>query len=508
MNNYSLNNFVRYSLLFIILLFTFYFIKYIFKFQFGGYDLSPLIDLCSRLNRGDVPGKDFISTFPLSFLLWLKINLLFFNNNYNFLLYSGYSHFIICTIFVGALLRQNLKLNTLASLTIIIAVMAVPELVTNHIWHSIISQYNCIVVLIVIINIIIAKKITVLGYIVFALFVGFALFSKQNVGILCVGLCAVTLIICYLFKVITLREVIASALIFICSTVFYVLLIHSLLRIDYSEFIRTYTSVLGRGIPSIGQIKEVFIISRANMVLTLFSIVFSLILFRIVLQIKKKPIDTKIFIGFIFSIQVIGYYAFLTDWDIKFNDFPLIGLSTIILLSVIFENNVALIRSYHFAIILIVALAVYLGVKRYRMNLVGYGAFYEDGQLYKINDGYLKGLYVGKKLYAINKEIDSLKKGGIIPVKTFFGPRMEFGYTQYNIPSPAHMPLWWHPGSSYNIRDEKKVISIFTNFNFDVLIFLKGDRTRMPQAIIDYISENYYIYKPSVYLDIYKHNQE
>ena len=147
--------------------------------------------------------------------------------------------------------------------------------------------------------------------------------------------------------------------------------------------------------------------------------------------------------------------------------------------------------------------SIYFGVIRYRMYCVGYGSFYENGQLYKINDGYFRGLQVGKKLYAINNEINSLKRNRRLPKNTFFGPRMEFGYTQYNIQSPAQMPLWWHPGSSYNIKDEKKIVSTFINLNFDALIFLKDDRTRMPHTIIDYINKNFHALKSSTYLDIY-----
>ena len=41
--------------------------------QFGGYDLSPVIDLQSRLARGEIPGVDFINTIPLTMVLILKI---------------------------------------------------------------------------------------------------------------------------------------------------------------------------------------------------------------------------------------------------------------------------------------------------------------------------------------------------------------------------------------------------------------------------------------------------
>src|SRR5271154_2623234 len=41
--------------------------------QFGGYDLSPLIDIQYRLAHGERPGSDFIFTFPLTLALLLKL---------------------------------------------------------------------------------------------------------------------------------------------------------------------------------------------------------------------------------------------------------------------------------------------------------------------------------------------------------------------------------------------------------------------------------------------------
>ena len=40
--------------------------------QFGGYDLSPLIDLSWRINAGEVPGVDFLNTMPPVMIVILK----------------------------------------------------------------------------------------------------------------------------------------------------------------------------------------------------------------------------------------------------------------------------------------------------------------------------------------------------------------------------------------------------------------------------------------------------
>ncbi len=41
--------------------------------QFGGYDLSPLIDLNWRFSQGHIPGVDFINTLPTLLLVWTQL---------------------------------------------------------------------------------------------------------------------------------------------------------------------------------------------------------------------------------------------------------------------------------------------------------------------------------------------------------------------------------------------------------------------------------------------------
>jgi hypothetical protein len=99
-------------------------------------------------------------------------------------------------------------------------------------------------------------------------------------------------------------------------------------------------------------------------------------------------------------------------------------------------------------------------------------------------------------------EIENVKKiqpNAII----FFGPRIEFGYTLTNTSSPTGLPLWWHPGTSYSLKDEGNVINEFKNKNFDIIVFLKDDRTRLPQVILTYIDSSYRKSEKYDSLDLY-----
>jgi hypothetical protein len=47
------------------------------------------------------------------------------------------------------------------------------------------------------------------------------------------------------------------------------------------------------------------------------------------------------------------------------------------------------------------------------------------------------------------------------------------------------------------------VINVFIKSNFDVLIFSKDDRTRMPQKILKFIDENYLLDRKYNFIDLY-----
>jgi tetratricopeptide (TPR) repeat protein len=88
--------------------------------------------------------------------------------------------------------------------------------------------------------------------------------------------------------------------------------------------------------------------------------------------------------------------------------------------------------------------------------------------------------------------------------KIFFGPRMEFGYLYTKSLSPYGMPLWWHPGTSYGLFDEKKIINNFIKAKFDVLIFPKVEKFRIPDEILYFIADHYWLDAKYQYIDVYK----
>ncbi len=75
--------------------------------------------------------------------------------------------------------------------------------------------------------------------------------------------------------------------------------------------------------------------------------------------------------------------------------------------------------------------------------------------------------------------------------KVFFGPRMEFGYAVFNKPSPPRLPIVWDPGGMYPFGMDGEIVERFQAARFELLIFLAGDFTSVPQAILDDIDRHY-----------------
>lgn len=124
-----------------------------------------------------------------------------------------------------------------------------------------------------------------------------------------------------------------------------------------------------------------------------------------------------------------------------------------------------------------VVLSGYWSVTRLRVR--GIGAFYENVPTATIQTGFFVGLHTGPQLAEVLREVgDAIHKYPSDNV--FFGPRMEFAYAAFRRQPPRGLPVWWHPGSSFSVDDMAGVLNALDNDNFNVMIFLKGDRTRMP----------------------------
>lgn len=68
---------------------------------------------------------------------------------------------------------------------------------------------------------------------------------------------------------------------------------------------------------------------------------------------------------------------------------------------------------------------------------------------------------------------------------------MEFGYAVCRVPSPKHLPVWWHPGSSFALADQAAILAVWKEHRFSTLIYLKDDFTWYPPEFLEMLRSMY-----------------
>jgi hypothetical protein len=113
-----------------------------------------------------------------------------------------------------------------------------------------------------------------------------------------------------------------------------------------------------------------------------------------------------------------------------------------------------------------------------RIEAIGPGKYYEALPTETIRDGYFRGVEAGPRLRRVLSQTQAVLSSH--PARRiFFGPRMEFGYAAFQIAPLRRMPLLWDPGNMYSPNRILQFLRGFQEQDPELLIFLKGDYTRM-----------------------------
>ena len=465
--------------------------QYVGMRQFGGYDLSPLVDVLYRLDRGENPGVDFINTLPLTFLAYLKFLVGVFGPSWRTLIYGGSLAFGLCAGFVYFLSKPFMgwQLRLLA-----VMVLAIPLIVTNHVWHNVLTSYLAIVFLVLCLRALNAetRSAPAIDCLMVGLFAGLVFFSKQNVGLPLILMTAALCAYRHLFLqdraarmtliAMTVGVVVFGALLFVLFTP------------DITLMSYPFTAVRGRIVPDAAMFRA----TMDNPPFLLIELAAIAILISLIKDHRSLETRNPAFV-LCFGFAAVGLLAFVTNWDVKYNDLVLIVVPGLITLG-ISETDRAdtaggvgihrMIKGYAAAICVLLCAAICLGVTRYRTQQVG--EFFEDAPMTMVTSGFFSGLYAGPRMQdALRQLSDYVADHPDARRSLFCGPRIEFCYAEIGASSPKGFPLWWHPGSSYAVRDTGRIMRLFQAERFAHLVFLDGDRTRMPQEILEYMAACY-----------------
>jgi hypothetical protein len=140
--------------------------------------------------------------------------------------------------------------------------------------------------------------------------------------------------------------------------------------------------------------------------------------------------------------------------------------------------------------------AVQVTINRYRISVIGPGAFFEGGPTCEFAEGsFFHGIHGGPRLLAVDNQIRAVLKVygfvGRLDAPVFFGPRIEYGYPAYGIGPPKGLPLWW-PGTGETPQAEiASYVRTFQQANFQMCVFLKDDFTYIPEGVLQYLGRSY-----------------
>lgn len=443
--------------------------------QFGGYDLSPLIDLAWRLKQGQVPNSDFITTFPLGFIVMAKA--LGQVTSLSWLTYT----YLNVLISVGAYLLSVLIL-TIARARIrgaqwLLAIaFSLPLVYTNHVWHSSYSQLLASAFLLNVYLILRSDSI-ISAPLVVAMGALLSL-TKQNVGL-------PIFFVTVMFLALTKKPIRIRAIVLVSIGFLSGMLLSGLyLGLTLPGFLYLFTGGSSRIIPSSEMIEAISQLPTTRWISLL---LVGLLCLLVVASFISRPIrKQQVYLLLIFGA---GAIPFLTDWDAKVNNLPilLVCAGLYILDSGSQTNAHAYLRIGLWVILAFMFIAaLYGGLVRERMAAVG--PFHSSPATMVVYSRlFPTGLQTGDHLAAISHDLRRLDNEGF--QRIFFGPRMEFAYYEIGAFSPRGLPLYWFPGTSFALSDINRIEENFISSDFDTLVFF--DFTRIPEALKQHVDSNY-----------------
>lgn len=483
-------------------------------YRFGGYDLSPLIDVGWRIKSGQIPYRDFICTLPPS--LYLLVAAMFKLRGVTWqslLLASSLSSLFFTLVGLRIISLMRAALSSSARLFIFTAYsVGIFEalLAVNHPWHSTLAQ-NFIVYAglgtfaLVASKFVSRSQIVELGCHLTIAYAGLLL-SKPNTAFPALLLCITCLIVAGMVR---------FAVIISATTLCVASLTLATVHTSLFQMLRAYLGLGNRAIPRFFFLDVIpSHTTFGNTGLSIFGLE-TLIVYFIVCPVfvlclrlywrNRAHLHANSVLILGWGCCLISLIGLGTNVDLKIADVPAMLLG-IAILTLHHQEFTSPLRGRHIAACLsILFVAFFFGLTRARMSGVGEWASDDCGPRILLHDSFFGTFHNCAALPEILHEVDATIASNPSS-RFFFGPRLEFLYAREKISSPRQLPLWWHPGSSYPVKDQNNITHAFDLDHFDLLVFLKADRTGMPESVLHDIALNFHQIQTTDQLEIYHRN--
>jgi hypothetical protein len=459
------------------------------RIQLSTYDASSLIDLAWRLNSGQSPGSDFPNTLPPVHIILSKLSWIIFGHrwtSFTWLSLICTIIFLISSIFAWVYYSRNRSSSQIIVLT---SLMVIPHVVIGHLWHSSTTALIAVATscwLIAVMRNTISKPI----HCIFGIHLALLICAKPNIGLpmalILVGLCILTL----------WRNWVALSRVFGCmfigaSLIFYVS------GINIRDYVHTVIGLAGsRSTPNMlfPEGNDRYFQNRLTTLYlscTILLLIYGYVsLSSLIRKHTSQWLELMVGVG----TFIVGLFGMATNWDIKESSIPLTLFGLLIFSSVASRRYTNIPRREIMTLPLLILMtwvllsSFMLGASRWRMELTG--PMFQRGVTNEFQGAMLHEVKGSPLLHAVVEQTQKVLEAEN-PKSVFFGPRMEFLYSQFEIKSPIGLPIWWHEGTSYLASDFSAINRTFEQQKFDILIFFKNDYTRFPGSLLQFISLNY-----------------
>jgi hypothetical protein len=462
--------------------------------QFGGADFSVLIDSGWRLVQGQVPYRDFFTTLPPGFYLGIKYAFLAFGVSWQAILWAAALYACGTFLWIYHLLAEILESGPIAFFGAIVIECAA-MLTVSYWWYNNVTMIAATVFFLSCLLYI--KKETGLwpqvSYVASLAMLGT---MKPNVAFLT----AAAGVVFSFFAVSRKGRLLMLTVLAIGANVAGMAANH----VNAAGLIGSYlVAAAGRGFTTIGfQIMNGP--DQVRFVICALFLASPLVVWRPQLlaalgHAKYREVARLLLL---LCGPLISVFAVSTNMEWQDVDWPIFIAFGLVLFGVTWPHNQSRWARPYFCFLLALAISgLYVGEMRYRVRLVG--DFYTPrGELVTPDAPFFRNMQVGTVVSDGAAQTQKVLARCARPV--FFGPRMEYGYAAFGLPSPMHLPVWWHPGTSFALKDEPAIRKTWRDQCFATLIFSKNDATNYSTEFKQELAALYQRYEAASAITVFR----
>lgn len=475
--------------LFSVSLFLAVFIFHFGNHQFGAWDYGNLIDTGWRQIIGQRAYTDFITPSPPGFNLGVYWAFRLFGVSWNSQLYAIII-FSVCTFVWLYWLLRRLSASPLVSIFVAFTVQSVTVLPVCFWWYN---NTTAVLAAVFFLSAVLCVYTTdaesmcdeYTGWLSYTASLGLLILMKPNIA----GLLILPTVILTVFITRARTQAVFATLLGFAVAIFLLIANH----ISIPAMINSYRGAAVErggfsafGLSDIGLSRKILLFTwtlvLAAPLISLFP--------RARGAIKESQWRLGGFLFLFVPALPLTLYGMATNNDFKDSETSVLVVACA-LLALVFRWTGTKVRLGFVAFLISMICAnLYSGISRQRVFGIGNHVFYEyDHANTPIRDSFFTDLSATPHFLQVQSEMRRAQASSHGPI--FLGPRLEFGYADLGIQSPAHWPVYYQPGTSFARKDIPRLTAVWNCSNFKTLIFLKYDRTYYASDLLNLISSNY-----------------